>query len=106
MNIPRPPKHLSREAKRWWKKINESWQLDDAALLILTSGLEAFDRMKQAQGLIQETGLIVKDKFNQHKENPAIAIERKSRDSMVRCLKTLNLDIEPLYEKSGRPGGT
>jgi Phage terminase, small subunit len=105
MKIPRPPRHLSREAKDWWKRINENWELDDAALLILQSALEAFTRMKLAQKQIEKDGLTIEDRFGMPKENPAIAIERKSRDSMIRALKSLNLDIEPKYEKPGRPGG-
>lgn len=105
MKIPRAPSHLSKEAKSWWRKINQGWELDDSALLILQAGLESFGRMKEAQKLIEEKGLTITDRFGTEKENPAIGIERKSRDSMVRCLKTLNLQIEPLHDRVGRPGG-
>ncbi len=103
--LPKPPKHLSKESKDIWNRINKEWDLDPAGLLILQSALESWDRLKQAQNLIAKQGLTVVDKYGQVKMNPAVQIERDSRALMLRHLKALNLDLEPLNSRPGRPGG-
>ena len=105
MKTPRAPSHLTREAQKWWRRINEGWTLDDPGLLILESALEAFDRMKQAQAVLKQDGIITQDRFGQDRQHPATKVERSARDSMIRSLKALNLDIEPLHDRPGRPGG-
>jgi len=103
-NVPKPPHGLSKEARLWWLKINSGWTLDDAALLLLESALECFDRMREAQKILKREGIIIRDRFGQKKSHPATLTERDAKLAMVRNLKALNLDIEPL-NAPGRPPG-
>ena len=104
---PPPPKGLSAEAARWWKKILTDYPIDDqAGLLILQTALEAFDRMRGAQAQIERDGLTHRDRFGQVKSHPLLAAERDARAAVRAGLKDLNLDIEPPHEKPGRPTGT
>jgi P27 family predicted phage terminase small subunit len=100
--IPRAPSGLSQPARRIWKRINQGWILDVGALIVLEQSLRHFDRAEEAKRLVEEQGMMITDDKGRLKENPLVAIERKSRDSMVRCLKYLHLDLEPLGEKKGR----
>ncbi|MQA88727.1 MAG: hypothetical protein GEU90_00635 [Gemmatimonas sp.] len=103
---PKTPSTLSREAQGWWRKLVEEYALDDpAGLLLLQTALEAFDRMRGAQELIQSEGATVTDRFGQPKPHPATVIERDSRAGMMAALRALNLDIEPLNDRPGRPAG-
>jgi P27 family predicted phage terminase small subunit len=98
--VPSAPPHLSTEAKTWWRKINEGNEINDqAGLIILTTALEAFDRMRQAQAIIAELVITVSDRWQQVKPNPAAAIEHNSRAAMLSALRQLNLDIEPTTQK-------
>jgi P27 family predicted phage terminase small subunit len=101
------PKHLSAEAKRWWREIMREYAIDDqAGLLLLQTALEAFDRMKSAQARINTDGEAVADRFGQIKPHPLLPAERDARAQMLAALKQLNLDVEPLRDRPGRPGGT
>jgi P27 family predicted phage terminase small subunit len=104
--LPAAPKHLSREAKGWWKKIVAEWEMDDPSLMLLESALEAFDRMREAQATLKEEGAIVKDRFGQPKMHPATLIERDSKATILRTMRALHLDIEPLHDAPGRPAGS
>jgi len=102
----KPPKTLSAEASRWWKKLTEDYEIcDEAGFLLLQTALEAFDRMREAQAVITREGLTVKDRFDQAKAHPLTVVERDSRAQMLAALKALNLDLEPLRDAPGRPGG-
>jgi len=57
--------------------------------------------MRGAQALIKRHGLMVKSRAN-----PAVMIERDSRLAMLRALRQLNLDLEPLRDGPGRPPGS
>lgn len=100
-----PPAHLSAEAKEWWQRLTEQYEFEDHSLLILASALEAFDRMRQAQKLIKRDGITFIDRFGQRRQHPATLVERDAKGVLLRHLKALGLDLEPLNDGPGRPGG-
>lgn len=106
MGQSRAPGHLSKEARRWWRELQAEYQIDDAAgLLLLQTACEAHDRMKMAQAEIERDGQTVMDRFEQPKPHPMLTVERDARAAMLAALKQLNLDLEPLRDGPGRPGG-
>lgn len=56
--------------------------------------------MRGAQRAIKRDGLMVKGKLH-----PATTVERDARLAMLRAIRQLGLDIEPLHDRPGRPGG-
>lgn len=101
------PAGLSPAARVWWGKITDEYGITDAAgLLLLQNAMEAFDRMNQASDLIKKYGTLTFDRFKQLRANPACTIERDSRAAMLKALKDLNLDLEPLKNAAGRPTQT
>ncbi len=102
-----PPKTLSAEAKTWWKKLVKEYEIDDpAGCLMLQTALEALDRMRGAQQAIADDGVTIKDRFDQVRAHPMITVERAARAAMMAALKALNLDLEPLRDRVGRPAGS
>lgn len=100
------PKHLSKEAKKIWRDILSEYSIIDAAgIRILRVALEAYDRAQAARQAIDKDGMTITDKFNQLKSHPLLPIERDSRAAFLAGLKALNLDLEPLRDHPGRPGG-
>ena len=100
------PKHLSVEARTLWRRLTDEYDIaDQAGGLLLATALESFDRMRQAQALIDKHGAVTLDRFQQLRPNPATTIERDSRAAMLAALKALNLDLEPLRDAAGRPPG-
>ncbi|MEK6196919.1 MAG: hypothetical protein N2B58_01930, partial [Desulfobacterales bacterium] len=72
----------------------------------LQAALEARDRAAASRVEIDRDGMTIKDKFEQIKPHPLLACERDSRAAFLAGLKALNLDIEPLKNAPGRPGGS
>ena len=104
--LAKVPGHLSDDAKRWWRKLIDEYGIDDpAGLLLLQTAMEAHDRMKMAAAEIAKDGQTVEDRFGQQKPHPLLATERDARSQLMLALKSLNLDLEPLRDGPGRPGG-
>lgn len=100
------PRHLSKESKSLWQRLLKEYDItDEAGLLILQTGLEAFDRMRDAQEIIKAEGMQVLDRFDQKKAHPLTTVERDSRSAFMAALKALNLDLEPLNDRPGRQSG-
>jgi phage terminase small subunit len=92
----KPPESLSPEAKSWWKKILDCYEVDDdAGMLLLGTAMESFDRMREAQRILATDGLCPLDRFNKPRQHPATLIERDAKNLMLRALKALNLDVVP-----------
>src|SRR5688572_1775028 len=103
---PQPPRALSTEARRRWRELVAEYGIQDAAgLQVLTTYAEAFDRMRSAQVRIDKEGATFTDRFGQPRPHPLLAAERDARAQMLAALKLLNLDVEPLRDRPGRPGG-
>lgn len=102
---PTPPAKLSPEAVEWWGKLTAEFELDDAALLILGNAMQALDRIRQAQAIIAREGLVFRDRHEQPRVHPAVIIERDAKGTLLRCLRALNLDVEPLNDRPGRQPG-
>lgn len=100
------PKTLSTEGRTWWKRIVTEYDVtDDGGRLLLQTALEAFDRMRNCQAAIKRDGEMVKDRFDQLKPHPLLPAERDARAQMLAAMKALNLDLEPLRDRVGRPSG-
>ncbi len=103
-NSTRPPARLSAEGRKLWRDIVAEYAIGDpAGLAILGSTCEALDRMRDAQKEIKRDGSTTLDRFGQRKVHPAVLIERDSRAAVLAGLKALNLDLEPLRDRLGRP---
>jgi phage terminase small subunit len=100
-----PPKYLSESARDWFLSLQAEYGIfDTGGVSLLTSAAEAWDRCRSArEAIAADGGPVIRDRFDQTKAHPAAAIERDARSQFITALKALNLDIEPLRDKPGRP---
>jgi phage terminase small subunit len=100
-----PPRGLSAEARSWWQRLSGDYEISDAAgLLLLETALRAFDRVLEARRVLKADGPLVRDRFRQLKPHPALAVERDAALVLLKCLRELHLDLEPVLP-IGRPPG-
>ena len=105
-NETKPPAGLSPDACMWWTRLTSEYDLSDAsAQILLESALRAFDRWKIAEKTLKREGSFVRDRFGQCRAHPATIVCRDAQSTMATALKQLHLDIEPLHDRPGRPGG-
>ena len=80
----KPPEHLSREARKWWRFVAEEFALDEANALVLRAALESFDRLNEARKALDAEGLTCEDRFGQVRARPEVGIERDARIAFLR----------------------
>jgi phage terminase small subunit len=103
--IPPPPRGYTPEARKLWRDVTAGWDLDAPALQLLDSACRARMRVREAQRLLRRDGTVIRDRFDQVKAHPATAVERDGEATFLRALRALNLDLEPLRDRPGRPPG-
>jgi len=87
----KPPEHLSKQAKDFWRWASDEYQLNQDELHLLLMACEAMDRCIQARKRLAKQGLTYTDRFGQPKSRPEVAIERDSRLAFARLVKQLGL---------------
>lgn len=100
-----PPTGLSAAAKRWWRELVEEFEIKDAAgRQVLELYCRRFDRARECRIQIKREGATIRDRWGQVKPHPLLATERDAIAGMLAALRALNLDLEPLHDRPGRPG--
>lgn len=89
-----PPKHLEAPERALWRSITDAYVVDDdAALEMLATALEARARARRCREAIDRDGEVVRDKWNQLRAHPLLVAERGARDSYLKAMRLLNLDL-------------
>ena len=75
-----PPKHLSRAAKRKWRKLQEEYSIvDGGGLLLLNTLMDAWDQAAAARSIMARDGFILENPSTGHKRaHPAAAILKEA----------------------------
>jgi hypothetical protein len=103
---PEPPAHLGGDGRALWVGIQREYEIvDPAGLELLRQAAEASDRIASVRQQIDANGELLTIR-GLPRVNPLCAVERDQRASLVRCLRHLNLDLEPLRDRPGRPAGS
>ena len=104
-NQPVPPAHLGDDGRHLWSSVQREYGIDDpAGLELLRQAAEAADRIASVRRQIDDQGELLMVR-GVPRANPLCAIERDARAALVRCIRNLNLDLEPLRDRAGRPSG-
>ena len=103
---PKPPASLSRAGRQLWRAIQEQYAIvDPGGLSHLLSACRAEDDINRMREAIAKDGDTVEDRFKQKQSHPLLASIRGTETVKRQALAALNLDIEPLKDRVGRPGG-
>ena len=90
----KPPQHLSKEAKLWFKRVCEDYDLGDHHVKLLTLACQAWDRGEAARESLYENGMSYDDRFGQPRARPEVAIVRDASIAFARLVRELGLDVE------------
>jgi P27 family predicted phage terminase small subunit len=100
---PKAPRHLRADTRRWWETVIGTWRLEEHHVKLLTLAATSWDRVEQARALIAKEGLTVPTKDGGCRAHPAVKIEAEAKIAFCRCLRELDLDVEPPAEARRPP---
>ena len=99
---PRAPSHLRSETRAWYLHVVQDWELQDHHERLLLIAAESWDRALQAREAIAEFGLTFNDRFGAPHARPEVKVERDARNTFMRTLREMDLDVAPPAAPSGR----
>jgi P27 family predicted phage terminase small subunit len=88
---PKPPDHLSRRSKAFWRKIVARYELQTEHLEVLRKALEASDRADEAGEVLRRDGLTIEDRYGTIKPHPATSVELHNRAAFLKFIEALKL---------------
>jgi P27 family predicted phage terminase small subunit len=96
---PRPPKDLSREAKKLWQRLYDESDIDPVAEVLLDTLCRTWDRLQQARELLAKEGVIISEKtgagIEKRRTHPAVLVEHNAAATVCRCWRLLGFDQLP-----------
>ena len=87
--------HLDPVTAEWFTDIAEKYELSTAKRRTLLVAAEAFDRSQQCRREVAAVGLMVLDRYEQRRVNPAVDAEKSAKSLYLAALKSLDLDSIP-----------
>jgi P27 family predicted phage terminase small subunit len=89
---PKPPAHLTRQAKRWWRSVLDAYDLEPHDLAILTAAAEALDRKEEARLIIAVEGIVLRLADGSSTPHPAVAVEDLAAMRFAHLVREIGLD--------------
>ncbi len=95
---------MDLEIKKWLKTEAEAFGLAGSELQVLRMAANAWQRWADCKRVIDKSGMVYQDRFQQPKERPECEIERKSMSLFLKALRELGLQSEEApAEQFSRP---
>jgi len=88
----KPPAHLSRQSKRWWRSVLDAYDLQPHHVAILTAAAEAWDRKDQARTIIAEEGVVIREGGGTPIAHPAVHVEDVAAMRFAHLVREIGLD--------------
>ena len=87
-------KKLRPATKKWVKKVQNEWQLDEHHERLLIMAAQCWDRAQIAKTIVDTEGTVIKDRFDQPKTHPGAEIERQAMLTFSKLLREIGLDLQ------------
>jgi P27 family predicted phage terminase small subunit len=88
----KPPAHLSRQSKRWWRSVIDVYDLEPHHVAILTAAAEAWDRKEEARLVIAEEGVVIREGESSPMPHPAVQVEDVAAMRFAHLVREIGLD--------------
>jgi hypothetical protein len=100
---PKPPRSLGKHGTSLWQRVQLEYGVRDVGgVEMLAAACAALDRAERLRTEIDRDGEVIRAR-GLVKEHPALRHELANRAFMVKTLRALGLDVEPLRQGPGRP---
>lgn len=74
-----------------WDLIERDWQLTPTHRMLVAAGRQAWQRWREATRLVDKDGLVITGRKGTSRINPALTVESRTREALVKVLSYLDL---------------
>ena len=102
----RTPVGIGKHGRKLWTAIQSEYGISDAGgVSLLVSVCRSEDDIQRLRAIIAKDGDTVLDNYGRKQSHPLYVTLRGIEQTKRQCLAALNLDVEPLKDRVGRPSG-
>jgi hypothetical protein len=103
---PPPPPSLEAAGQDLWRRVMHEYRIDDCGgRELLYQAASACDRLADLKRCIDEEGTTIRIRGGVIRAHPALRDELACRAFIVKTLRALGLDVEPIRAEGRRGGG-
>jgi phage terminase small subunit len=100
---PEPPAWVQPPEREFWEATVRDYLIEGPALAMLEVACSAMQRLREARDVLDREGLVVPGRYDgMTRQHPLVTVERDARVQLLRALRELDLDGEPLPTPKGR----
>lgn len=94
MKIPKPPKELDTQGRKFWRKVLAEYDLQESHdLERLNLAAKCLDDLFEAENRVKIDGMFVTNRYGNLVEHPGIKIIKDSRTLFIKIVREMCLDI-------------
>lgn len=95
--LPEPPEWVQEPERVFWETTVREYAVEGPALAMLEVACSAMQRLRESRAVLDREGLVVEGRYaGTSRPHPLVAVERDARVQLLRALRELDLDGEPL----------
>lgn len=103
VHLPEPPEWVQPPEREFWDATVRDYVVEGPSLAMLEVACSAMQRLREARAVLDVEGLVVEGRYaGTSRPHPLVAVERDARVQLLRALRELDLDGEPLPTPRGR----
>jgi phage terminase small subunit len=103
VRVPQPPEWVQPQEREFWDATVRDYVIEGPALAMLEVACSAMQRLREARDVLDREGLVVEGRYaGMTRQHPLVTVERDARVQLLRALRELDLDGEPLPTPKGR----
>jgi phage terminase small subunit len=95
--FPEAPSWVQEPEREFWDATVREYEVEGPSLAMLEVAVSAMQRLREARDVLDREGLVVPGRYEgMLRQHPLVGVERDARVQLLRALRELNLDGEPL----------
>jgi len=95
--FPTPPEWLQPPEREFWDSTVRTYVIEGPGLVMLEVACSAMQRLREAREVLDRDGLTVEGRYaGMVRQHPLVAVERDARIQLLRALRELDVEGEPL----------
>lgn len=95
--VPEAPEWVQPQERAFWDATVRAYVVEGPGLAMLEVACSAMQRLRESRAVLDREGLVIAGRYEgMTRQHPLVTVERDARVQLLRALRDLDLDGEPL----------